>query len=116
MKINKIIYDSGYKYGYKQLEKKHKYKVLNELEEVLYKLVNLEISSSNSNHPLTGNLKGYKDIHLAGGDIVLLYKYEYDNLYIDLILHDLGPHDDVSYKNPKTNKKKFKEELENEIS
>lgn len=88
-----VIYKNAYLQGVRRLEKKSK--LLAELDAILGKLVMREIASSNHNHPLTGLYKGYRDLHLSDGDTVLIYKYENNNLIVDLILQNLGTHDEV---------------------
>ena len=56
------------------------------------KLRTFQITKQQSNHKLKGNKSKYNDIHIRG-DIVLLYKYINDDIYIDLELKDLTDHD-----------------------
>jgi mRNA interferase YafQ len=43
-------------------------------------------------HELTGNYKGYRDCHVQN-DIVLIYKYEHDILW--LVLNEIGSHSEL---------------------
>lgn len=95
MQKGRTITKSGFLKGVKRLKKDHKYDLVAEVIQIIKKLENHEITSSNHNHPLTGIYKGYKDLHLSDGDTVLIYKYENNNLIVDLILQNLGTHDEV---------------------
>ena len=75
----------------KQLLKKHKYDVVLQIVTLISKLEKFEISGQSSNHPLK-NAQGFRDIHLDGGNLILLYKYENNNLVIDLLLKDIVTH------------------------
>lgn len=89
--VNKIIVTRSFENAVKALKKKHKSNTLNELYDVVDKLSKYEITSQKSNHPLK-DMEGHKDIHLEGGNLILLYKYEDDVLTIALKLQDLVNH------------------------
>lgn len=95
MRVNSTISKSGFVSGIKKLKKQHKYALVAEVIQIVSKLENQEITSSNHNHPLKGIYKGFNNLHLSDGDTVLIYKYENNSLIIDLILQNLGPHDEV---------------------
>lgn len=91
----KIIEEPSYKRGYKKLLKDYKNKELDKLGEIIVKLSNKEITTQSSNHKLKSDKKAknkYSDIHISG-DIVLLYRYDEKNLYLQL--HNIGTHKEV---------------------
>lgn len=109
-----IIYKKDYLKGVRKLEREHKFKLLLELDELVGRLSRKEIASAHHNHPLTGIYKGFYDLHLSDGDTVLIYKYEGGSLVIDLILQNLGPHDEV-FPNTKSGRKAIKRSLKEEL-
>ena len=90
--VRNVIETPSYKRGLKQLERKHKYKEILDVYNTIEKLRTFQITNQQSNHGLKGNKSDYKDIHIRG-NIVLLYKYVNDDIYIDLELKDLTDHD-----------------------
>ena len=90
--VDKVIAHSKYKKAYNKLLSKNRNDVIKDIDETVDKLMNYEITSQKHNHPLKGKLKGYKDLHIRG-DILLIYKYENNNLH--LILHNVGSHKDI---------------------
>ena len=102
-KVSKIVATRSFENSVKQLKKKHENEALNELCDIVNKLADYEITKQKSNHPLK-DVDGHIDLHLKGGKLVLLYKYEDDVLTIALRLQDVVNHDQLmSY-----NKKKYK--------
>lgn len=99
--VNRVAYTGQFKKNVKKLKKEHKQKIIDELKNTIQKLINGEISSQKSNHPLK-NANGLKDIHITG-NVLLLYKYSDEGiLTITLILHNIGNHDQL---NQQTNHK-----------
>lgn len=89
--IRRVIEESGYKKGIKKLIKKHLIEELKDVIEIKEKLKRFEIPSQYRNHPLNGEWKGYNELHVRD-DLLLIYKYINDDLYIDLELKDLTNH------------------------
>lgn len=90
-KIRRVIEESGYKRGIKKLIKKHRIEELRDVIEIKEKLKRFEISKQYRNHPLNGEWKGYNELHVRD-DLLLIYRYVDDDLYIDLELKDLTNH------------------------
>ena len=89
--IRHIIEESGYKKGIKKLIKNYRIEELRTIIEIKEKLKKFEISSQYKNHPLKGKWKGYNELHVRD-DLLLIYKYIDEDLYIDLELKDLTNH------------------------
>lgn len=89
--VRNIISSPSFKKGLLKLKKKHRYKDIIRLEEIIEKLRFFKISSQYRNHPLNGEWKGYNELHVRD-DLLLIYKYINDDLYIDLELKDLTNH------------------------
>lgn len=77
--VKRIVMTSLFERAVKQLYKKKKISVLKELKETIIKLANYEIQAAKSNHPLK-NAKGHIDLHIEGGNLILLYKYINDEV------------------------------------
>ena len=90
-KVKNIISSSSFKKGLLKLKKKHLYKDILRLKEIIEKLKNFEISNQYKNHPLKGKWKGYNELHVRD-DLLLIYKYIDEDLYIYLELKDLTNH------------------------
>ena len=100
-KVNRIVATRSFENAVKQLKKKHESKTLQELKQTVLELANYNITKQKSNHPLK-NSDGHIDLHLKGGKLVLLYKYEDDVLTVSLRLQDVVNHDQLmSYDNKK---------------
>ena len=59
---------------------------------------NQEVGSAMDNHPLSGKkTNGFKDLHLCGGDLILLYRYdvEEDALIVSAKLRNIINHDEL---------------------
>lgn len=85
--VNRVAYTGQFKKNVKKLKKEHEQKIIDELKNTIQKLINGEISSQKSNHPLK-DANGLKDIHITG-NVLLLYKYSDERiLTITLILHN----------------------------
>ena len=73
--IKDIIATAVFEQALKKQVKKHKADTLNQILEVSEKLLNYDIEREYKNHNLHYNLSGHKDIHIEGGNLVLIYKY-----------------------------------------
>lgn len=107
MQVN-VVATKQFMKAVKQLKKKHKTDVLRELYDIVNKLRNLEITTQSSNHWLK-DADDHKDIHLDGGNLILMYKYittQNGNvaLMITLRLQDIVDHTELK----RYDKKKFK--------
>ena len=92
-RVRNIYYRNGYNQGMKRLVDQHKDKERQDVLEMVDRLARFQvIGNQNSTHKLRGNKGDYKDIHIRG-NLVLLYKYINDDIYIDLELKDLTDHD-----------------------
>ena len=78
----------------KRLEKDHKNDLLEKIKKVVDDLANFNVDIQNHNHNLKGSLKDYSDIHIDG-DTILVYRYIYDKLYVDLYLHNIDDHKSI---------------------
>lgn len=102
-KVLKIVATRSFEDAVKQLKKKHEKNALNELHDTIISLANFEVTKQKSNHPLK-NAQGHKDLHLNGGKLVLIYRYDDDTLYISLRLQDVVNHNKLaSYDSSKYN-------------
>ena len=112
MRVRKTTYGNLYTRGIKKLFKDKRFDSISKVRDIIKKLENFEITSSNDNHPLTGDYRGYKDIHVED-DLVLIYNYSDAGLnLVDLKLANLGNHDEVFPKN-KQARKTIKNSLKN---
>ena len=73
--VKRIVVTKSFENAVKLLYKKHRKDVLKELKDAIIKLGRYEISTGKKNHPLT-NAEGHLDIHLDGGNLILLYRYD----------------------------------------
>lgn len=115
--IKRIIATNYFEKAIKGLYKLHKKDVLEELKDAIEKLCNYEITSNKKNHPLQ-DMDGHLDLHLDGGNLILIYKYENENtlkLYTDesslnqlLKLQDVVNHDKLKKYKGKKNKRRLK--------
>ena len=95
----KVVATKQFEQGVKMLKKKHDNEALSELYEVVTQLRSLNVSTQNKNHWLK-NADGHLDIHIKGGNLILLYKYiggESDDiaLVVTLKLQDLIDHTEL---------------------
>lgn len=91
----KILLTVAFKQMMKKLHKEHQKRALQELSKALELINNEGIESHMDNHPLS-NANGLKDIHLDGGNLILLYKYVHsDTLVISAKLHNIVNHDQL---------------------
>lgn len=74
LKVKRVVMTDCFENAVKMLFKKHKAKVIKELKEVIIKLGNYEVSTAKKQHALK-NAKGHIDLHLDGGNLILIYKY-----------------------------------------
>lgn len=101
-RVVRVVATNQFEAALKKLKKDHKTKILEQLKDVVEKLIKLEITTQNQNHPLK-NAKGHRDLHLDGKRLILLYKYDYasDNedellLFVTLKLQDIVDHKQLS--------------------
>ena len=90
-----------FKKAVKCFRKTHNARVLDDLWTAINKIYNQEVGSSMSNHKLKGKYtNGFKDMHLAGGDFILLYRYDVDDdtLVISAKLRDIIDHKELHEK------------------
>lgn len=80
-KVKRVVATRMFEQAVKELFKKNRTDVIEELKQTIIKLGKYEITSAKSNHPLK-NAYGHMDIHLDGGTLILLYKYDDDVLEI----------------------------------
>lgn len=93
-KVSKVVATRSFENAVKSLKKDHKTSVLKELRDTVDKLINLEITTQKANHPLR-NSQEHKDLHLDGGRLILLYRYDAEALIISLRLQDVVNHDQL---------------------
>lgn len=116
-KVDRIVATKLFEQAVKLLWKKKKLDVLRELRDTVIKLGNYEISSNKDNHPLK-NAEGHLDLHLDGGNLILVYKYLSEKLVeVDIdkesIIKSLRLQDIVNHKElDRYNKKKYKKSAE----
>ena len=78
--MHEIVRGSQFKRDVKLAEKRHK--DMSKLREVLLLLANeKELPARYRDHPLTGNWKHYRDLHIEP-DWLLLYKIDGNELYL----------------------------------
>ena len=108
--VKRVFVTRSFKDALKKLKKSHKTDVINELYSVVQDLIDQKVSTQNKNHPLKHlpkDAKGHRDLHLEGGNLVLLYRYETakngDNvLIVELRLQDIVDHKELeNYSNKK---------------
>ncbi len=104
-RVDKIVATRSFVQAVKSLKSDHKNKELQELHQAIQDLAEFNITTQKSNHPLK-NAQGHIDLHLAGGKLILLYRYDNEILYISLRLQDVVDHkelknyDTKKYSNP----------------
>lgn len=91
-KVRNIIELNGYKQGIKKLIKDNKWEEVDEIRNIVNKLITFSITKEYHNHPLHGKLEGYWDLHVRK-NIILIYRYTGKGLEIDLELNNLIDHD-----------------------
>lgn len=99
-KITKVVATRSFEQAIKRLKKDHKTDACKEIYKTVKSLLNLEITKQKSNHPLK-NSEGHFDIHLSGGKLILLYRYDTSDtnetiLILGLRLQDVVDHDQLS--------------------
>lgn len=94
-KVDKIVVLPLYKSGVKKLKKNHNKEALEKLSEIVDDLVNFKISTEHKNHMLV-NTKGKMELHVDA-DILLIYRYDGDILYIELKLLAVTTHDKLQH-------------------
>lgn len=95
--VSKVVATKSFESAVKSLKKDHKTQVLAELHAAVLDLVNLRITKQKSNHPLN-RLDGHRDIHLDGGRLILLYRYDEETatLFLSLRLQDVVDHKELT--------------------
>lgn len=105
-----ITSEPGYKKGRKQLERKHKNKQVDKLDNIIKQLTNGPIGKQKGNHRLKGKYqRQWQDVHIEG-DLILKYKFDYENNI--LILHDIVDHNEL--KKPRKGKRESMDDLTQE--
>lgn len=99
-KVRRIIATRSFERSIKKLQKKHKTAELAEIYNVIKDLADFKIATQKSNHPLK-DADGHNDIHISGGDLILVYRYDTSDedvvLIIDLRLQDVVNHDELKH-------------------
>lgn len=90
MKPN-ILMTPQFKQAFKLLKKKRQNNILKDIIKIIEQLVNFEITTQKSNHPLSD---GINDLHIRG-DVILLYRYQGAGLIIDLNLLNISDHKEL---------------------
>lgn len=97
----KLFTTKKFKRAVKSFKKNHSTRVLNDLWAAITKIYSNEVGSSMDNHKLTGkHTNGFSDIHLAGGDFILLYRYDADDdtLVVSAKIKDVIDHKELRQK------------------
>lgn len=90
-----------FKRAIKSFHRSHSDRILDDLWTAINKIYNQEVGSSMDNHKLTGkHTNGFKDIHLAGGKFILLYRYDVDTdtLVVSAKIKDVVDHKGLNEK------------------
>ena len=88
----KMMITAAFKHAVKKYKNEHNTRVLDDLAKALDLINDETVGTQMDNHPLT-NANGLWDIHLDGGNFVLLYKYlDKDTVQVSAKLHDVIPH------------------------
>ena len=96
--VNKTFVTSQFVKGLKELRKNHKDRTIDKLQETVRKLENFEILNHEQHeHGLTNNKNLYRDIHIEG-NVILLYRYDADIIFISLVLGNLVNHENLNRK------------------
>lgn len=85
----------------KLFRRQHHSRALDDLWSAINKIYNEEVGKSMDNHKLSGkHTNGFKDIHIAGGDFILLYRYDVDSdtMVVSAKLKDVIDHKDLDRK------------------
>lgn len=116
-KVKRVVATRLFEQAVKELFKKHRADVIEELKNTIIKLGMYEIGSAKHNHPLEKS-EGHLDIHIDGGNLILLYKYDDDVLEVGfeksalnqiLRLQDVVDHKELKRYDKKKYKKDAKE-------
>lgn len=94
--VRNVVETSSYKRAYKKLLKDHRKDVIEDLTEIIEKLMTFQITKQARNHPLKG-AEDAKELHVRD-EVLLVYRYVNDSLVIDLILLDLVTHKELKRK------------------
>ena len=87
-----------FKKAVKKFRRNHSNRVLDDIWKAVNKIYKQEVGSSMDNHKLTGkHTNGFKDIHLDGGNFILLYRYDVDNdtLIVSAKINNVVNHNDL---------------------
>ena len=87
--VKKTVVEAGFSLGIKLIERKNKTETIKKLNHIIKQLQNFDISTQYHNHILSDG-KTY-ELHVQK-DLLLLYRYEGDKLYINLRLLDITNH------------------------
>lgn len=113
--LMRVYVTSYFEKGIKELINKHRKDVLIELKDVIEKLLRLEVTRNNRNHPLK-NAEGHLELHIDGGNLLLVYKYlSKDVISVALKLQDIVDHKELKRYNKKRYKSETKETTVDEI-
>lgn len=86
--VDRVVATKSFIRAIKTLKNKHKSKELRQVYDVVQELMKFAITTQNDNHGLN-NAKGHKDLHISGGKLILLYRYD------DIVSEDTGEDDVV---------------------
>ena len=113
--VKRVVMTNLFERAVKTLCKKHRKDVLKELKDAIIRLGKYEITREKDNHRLN-NAEGHLDLHLDGSNLILLYKYETEEVLTltfgsqtvlrlqDIVNHDeLKRYDRRKYKYPTKN-------------
>lgn len=101
MIVDRIILSSQFIKVLKKINKRHQTRTINEIIDKCKKLMNGEIETQSDNHSLNKSYKGavgLNDLHIDGGNYILLYRYKGDTLIVSLELNNLVTHDELDRK------------------
>lgn len=93
-----LFITNKFKKSVKVFRRTHSNRVLDDLWVAINKIYNQEVGKSMDNHKLSGSYtNGFKDIHLSGGDFILLYRYDIDSdtLIVSAKIKDIVNHDEL---------------------
>lgn len=89
-KVDKIVALLKYDKALKKLEHDHRLSALRKVKKIVGQLARFEIKQQSRNHKLN-SAKGVNDIHIED-DLILLYRYDGDILFVELKLFDIVNH------------------------
>lgn len=89
-KVNKIVALPKYEKALKKLEHDHRTSAVKKVKKTVQQLARFEVTKQSRNHKLN-TAKGVNDIHIED-DLILLYRYDGDILFVELKLFDIVNH------------------------